>query len=52
MGKGQATGWTDNVTIDILCVSDGGKPAKGRPDGYPRVVKNKARIETKSSYCK
>lgn len=26
--KGQATGWTDNVTIDILCVSDGGKPAK------------------------
>lgn len=45
--KGQATGWTDNVTIDILCVSDGGKPAKGRPDGYPRVVKKQSKNRDK-----
>lgn len=37
--KGQEIGWSDNATIDILCVADGGKPAKGRPDGYPLVTK-------------
>jgi len=36
---GTKKGWTDNTTIDILCISDGGKPAKGRPDGYPNIVK-------------
>lgn len=36
--KGQETGWSDNASIDILCIVDGGKPAKGRPDGYPKVT--------------
>lgn len=36
--KGQETGWSDNVSIDILCIVDGGKPAKGRPDGYPKIT--------------
>lgn len=37
--KGQEKGWSDNVSIDILCIVDGGKPAKGRPDGYPKIAK-------------
>ncbi len=36
--KGQETGWSDNASIDILCIVDGGKPAKGRPDGYPKIT--------------
>lgn len=36
--KGEETGWSDNATIDILCIVDGGKPAKGRPDGYPKLA--------------
>lgn len=37
--KGQETGWSDNASIDVLCIVDGGKPAKGRPDGYPIIAK-------------
>lgn len=37
--KGEKVGWSDNVTIDLLCILDGGKPAKGRPDGYPVKIK-------------
>lgn len=37
--EGEKAKWSDNATIDVLCVVDGGKPAKGRPDGYPVVVK-------------
>lgn len=37
--KGEKVGWSDNATIDLLCIVDGGKPAKGRPDGYPIVRK-------------
>lgn len=37
--EGEKTGWSDNTTIDVLCVVDGGKPAKGRPDGYPVIAK-------------
>lgn len=40
--EGEKAGWSDNTTIDVLCVVDGGKPAKGRPDGYPVVVKKPA----------
>lgn len=37
--EGAKTGWTDNATIDVLCVVDGGKPAKGRPEGYHTLTK-------------
>lgn len=37
--EGEKAGWSDNATIDVLCVVDGGKPAKGRPDGYPKIAK-------------
>ncbi len=37
--KGEKAGWSDNATIDLLCVVDGGKPAKGRPDGYPKIAR-------------
>lgn len=37
--EGEKAGWSDNATIDVLCVVDGGKPAKGRPDGYPVIAK-------------
>ena len=37
--EGEKVGWSDNATIDVLCVVDGGKPAKGRPDGYPKIPK-------------
>lgn len=41
--KGAQIGWSDNATIDVLCIVDGGKPAKGRPDGYPIVAKKSVR---------
>ena len=37
--EGEKAGWSDNATIDVLCVVDGGKTAKGRPDGYPVIAK-------------
>ena len=37
--EGEKAGWSDNATIDVLCIVDGGKPAKGRPDGYPMIAK-------------
>lgn len=37
--SGEKAGWSDNATIDLLCIVDGGKPAKGRPDGYPKIAK-------------
>ena len=37
--KGEKAGWSDNATIDLLCIVEGGKPAKGRPDGYPKIAK-------------
>lgn len=37
--KGEKAGWSDNATIDLLCIVDGGKPAKGRPDGYPKIAR-------------
>lgn len=37
--KGEKAGWSDNATIDLLCVVEGGKPAKGRPDGYPKIAR-------------
>lgn len=37
--EGTKAGWNDNATIDVLCVVDGGKPAKGRPDGYRTLTK-------------
>ena len=37
--KGESLGWSDNATIDLLCVVEGGKPAKGRPDGYPVIAR-------------
>ena len=37
--EGEKVGWSDNATIDVLCIVDGGKPAKGRPDGYPKIAK-------------
>lgn len=36
---GTKAGWNDNATINVLCVVDGGKPAKGRPDGYHTLTK-------------
>lgn len=36
---GEKAHWTDNATIDVLNVVEGGKLAKGRPDGYPVVAK-------------
>lgn len=36
---GKKAHWTDNATIDVLNVVEGGKLAKGRPDGYPIVAK-------------
>lgn len=45
--KGQETGWSDNASIDVLCIVDGGKPAKGRPDGYPVIAKKP--VEKKAS---
>lgn len=40
--KGEKIGWSDNSTINLLCIVDGGKPAKGRPDGYSKVVRKTA----------
>ena len=37
--KGEKAGWSDNATIDLLCIVEGGKPAKGRPDGYPKIAR-------------
>lgn len=37
--EGEKAGWSDNATVDVLCVVEGGKPAKGRPDGYPVMAK-------------
>ena len=39
---GEKAHWTDNATIDVLNVVEGGKLAKGRPDGYPVVAKKPA----------
>lgn len=39
---GEKAHWTDNATIVVLNVVEGGKLAKGRPDGYPIVTKKPA----------
>ena len=55
--KGEKVGWSDNATIELLCIVGGGKPAKGRPDGYPKIARkpverkdgsNKAQIVSES----
>lgn len=38
---GTKAGWTDNATIDLLCVLSGGKRPKGVAVGYPTKVKDK-----------
>lgn len=47
--KGEKAGWSDNATIDLLCIVDGGKPAKGRPDGYPQIARKSVERKDNSS---